>query len=461
VLNELRHQPSLPSVFDNNEQALSLESTLRDLRLYHFQAELSCLGGDVAQIFEQHPRLPGVILVDRDQFVGMISRRQFLECLIRPHGWELFLQNPLQVLHSYTRSEILLLSENTSILVAAQFALRRSPELLNEPIVVQTSSETYLLLDQQELNIAAWQIRGIETQVRYERTQVQLVQSDKMGNLGRLVDGLAHEILDPVSFIWGNLSHVSAYSESLMQLLKAYEAQTPKPNGAIAQLKAAIEFDFLQEDLPRAIASIQLGATRLKKLTTSLQTFCHIDEVHPKPADLHECIDSILLLLKSRLSSEIEVVKYYAHLPPVVCYIGQLSQVFMNVLSHAIDALLNQAVTQQVNSEFKLQSNSSALVTPSEQPRIEITTRIHIPASPNATQSDPHWVAVCIADNGPGLSAEEQQQLLESFSVKRRAAKETSLAVSYQIVTAKHGGQFLLRSQPGSGTVFEILLPLV
>jgi signal transduction histidine kinase len=457
-LNDISQSITPPIVFDSSDQALGLESVLRDLPLYHFQVDWRGLGVNVAQMFEQHPLLPGVILVDRDQFVGMISRNRFLEYLLRPHGLELFLNQPLQVLHSYARNEMLLLPENTPILTAAQFALRRLPELLSEPIVVKTESGDHLLLSTHELNIAAWQIRGIETQVRYERTQAQMIQSDKMGTLGRLVDGLAHEILDPVSFIWGNLSHVSAYSESLIQLLEAYMAQLPQAPEAITRLKTEIEFDFLRQDLPRAIASIHLGADRLRKLTTSLQTFCHIDEVHPKPADLHDCIDSIVLLLKSRLSSEIEIVKHYDHLPPVVCYIGQLSQVFMNILSNAIDALLNQAVSQQISAEFGMKSASSFQPLTCK-PRIEITTQVRS-LSAGATSIESRWVSVCIADNGPGMLPEVKQQILDSFSIKKRAAKETSLSVSYQIVTAKHGGKFLLRSQPGEGTVFEILLPL-
>lgn len=458
-MNDISDSISPPIVFDSDDQALGLESVLRDLQLYHFQVDWHCLGANVAQMFERHPLLPGVVLVDCNQFVGMISRQRFLEYLLHPHGFDLFLNQPLQVLHSYARHEMLLLPEHTSILTAAQFALRRPPELQSEPIVVKTELGEHWLLSAHELNIAAWQIRGIETQVRYERTQAQMIQSDKMGSLGRLVDGLAHEILDPVSFIWGNLSHVSAYSESLIQLLDAYMAQLPQANEAIAKLKNDIEFDFLRQDLPRAIASIHLGADRLRKLTTSLQTFCHIDEVHPKPADLHDCIDSILLLLKSRLSSEIEIVKHYDHLPPVICYIGQLSQVFMNILSNAIDALLNQAVSQQISAEFgtKLSSLSQK---PIEKPRIEITTRVRSLPSISAVTAEARWVAVCIADNGPGMLPEVKQQILDSFSIKKRSAKETSLSVSYQIVTAKHGGKFLLRSQPGEGTVFEILLPL-
>jgi signal transduction histidine kinase len=380
----------------------------------------------------------------------------------------LFLQEPLWVLHRYTRCDVLLLPGDTPILVAAQQALRRSPELLSEPIVVQIEDRHYLL-DVHELNIAHWQIRGIETQVRYERIQASLIQSSKMANLGRLVDGVAHEILDPVSFIWGNLSHVATYSNELLSLLAAYENHLPTLPQNLEQLREEVEVDYLRQDLPRAIASIKTGAERLSKLASSLQNFCHIDEVYPKPMDLHECLDSILLLLKSRLSSEIQVIRTYGSLPPVSCFPGQLNQVFMNILSSVVDSLLDEAVAQQLHADFKASSDRPHAIAPIP-PTLEITTQVC--SFPAPTGTSPRWVSICIADNGSGLSPEAEQKLLDSFSVKRRAEKETSLSVSYQIITAKHGGKFKVRSRgvtlgegeghapQQTGTEYEILLPL-
>ncbi|MEB3277889.1 MAG: ATP-binding protein [Lyngbya sp.] len=453
------------SIFD-----LGLASTLGDLPLYEFQVSASCLGMVVAQIFERYPLVPGVILVEESpdgnsQFLGMISRRQLLEFLLRPQGTKLFLRKPLYVLYSYARTYSLILSEDTPIVSAAQQALRRLPELRGDPVVVEidpqsSSSDSlpYRLLDVHELNIANWQIRGIETQVRYERMQTQIVQIEKMASLGRLVDGVAHEILDPVGFIWGNLSHLSSYSENLMELISAYEAHCSRIPVEIQQLKDEIEFEYIQQDIPQVVKSIQAGAERLKKLATSLQNFCYIDEVHPKPADIHTNLESILLLLKSRISSDIRVVKHYDHIPPVTCYIGQLNQVFMNVLINAIDALMSQASSQ--NWARKYGGNPSQ--NPPEQPTIEITTEVRSPKTKLSSENTPQrWVSIRIADNGPGMSLDEQQKIIESFSTEKRIKKETSLAQSYQIVTAKHGGQFLMQSEPGLGTEFEILLPLV
>ncbi len=239
----------------------------------------------------------------------------------------------------------------------------------------------------------------------------------------------------------------------------------PDSSPAIAHLQDQLELDYLRQDLPLAIESVRTGADRLKRLATSLQNFCHIDEVYPKPANLHDCLDSILLLLKSRLTSDIQIVRHYGHLPPVTCYAGQLGQVFMNILTNAVDTLLNQAIYQQWQAEFDHSSDLNCAEAP--QPKPQITLQTQVRSLINAPANSPRWVVVTIANNGPSLSEDQHQRILESFTIERRAAKETSLGVSYQIVTAKHGGRLLLRSPTltpvtgdPSGTEFEIWLPL-
>ena len=457
MANKFSSQLLGPSLSEGSPQDLSLESTLWDLPLYEFQVDASCKTIAVAEIFEEHPLVPGVVLLEAGEFAGMISRSQLLEYFLKPQGPELFLHLPLKVLYSYARVEILLLPETTTILTAAPKALRRSRQLQSEPIVVQIDSQSYRLLDPHALNIAYWQIRGIETQVRYERAQTQMLQSEKMASLGRLVNGVAHEILDPVGFIWGNLTYVSDYSKNLMELLSVYEAHCTAPPPEIARLKEEIDYDFLQNDFLRTVASIKSGAARLSKLATSLQNFCHIDDIYPKPTDLHANIDSIVLLLKSRLTKEIQVVKNYGNLPPVPCYAGQLNQVFMNILTNAIDILINEAVAQELAKEFKGERVRDF----DRQPQIAITTQVCCP-EPASDLDTLHvrWVSICIADNGPGMSPSKYKKIIESFSTQKRALKETSLAVCYQIVRGKHGGAFRMRSELGSGTQFEILLPL-
>ncbi|BAY13387.1 sensor histidine kinase [Calothrix sp. NIES-2098] len=452
MAQDFSFQISPPFLSQGSDRDLGLESTLQELSMYNFQVELSCTAIEVARMFEKYPLLPGAILREQGKFVGMISRRRLLEFWIRPYGKELFFREPLSMLYSYARIAILQLPETTPILSAMQLTLRRSPELVAEPVVVQTAPDTYKLLDVYELNLASWQIRGIETQVRYERSQTQMIQNDKMASLGRLVDGVAHEILDPVSFIWGNLTYVSNYSQDLLKLIAAYDQESPGGSNYINYLKEEIEFDFLEEDLSKALASIRTGAERLKKLVTSLQNFCHIDDVYPKPGDLHACLDSIVLLINSRIQGEIEIVKNYGHLPPVYCFMGQLSQVLMNIFTESIDSLLNEIVRHQFHPET---TNSI------EKPRIEITTKIIPREAIKPGAPDSRWVSICIADNGPGMSLELQQQIIESYTMEKRADKTTSLAVSYRIITARHGGKLNLRSQLGKGTEFEILLPLL
>ncbi len=441
---ESRSHFTIPVLTSGNTQAIQPESTLKDLPLYDFAAELDVLGTEIAQIFEQYALLPGVILTEQGRFLGMLPRHRLLEYLLRPYGIDLFLDKPLRILYSYDRTTPLILNSDTPILSAAQQALRRPFERLSDPIVVCLAPNQYRILDPHELNIAYWQLRGIETQVRIERLQLQMVQTEKMASLGRLVDGVSHEILDPVSFIWGNLSHIAEYSRSLLEIINVYENCIVEVPQKVTDLKEAIEFDYIREDLPKTLDSIRTGAARLSRLANSLQNFCHIDEVYARPANLHQCLDSVLLLLKSRLSSEIEVVKNYGHLPPVPCFISQLSQVFMNILNRSIDALLNQAARRDVQCSVR------------ESPRIMISTEVC-----SLDGSGQRWVSVQIADTNTEMSIETQNQLSQAFS--NELARETSLAMSYRIVTGRHSGRFRVYSSiaPNSrGTVFEILLPL-
>ena len=470
-----------PFLLRKSQSVLSLESTLGDLNLHHFQIEATHLGMEVAQIFERHPLLPGVVLMTQGELLGIISRYRLLEFLIRPHGLELFLSQPLSTLYSYARTESLLFSADTPIQHLTQQVLRRSPDQQTEPIVVQKDDQIYLL-DAHEFNLAAWQIQSLETQVRYERVQTQMLQTEKMASLGRLVDGVAHEILDPVGFIWGNLTHITTYTDELISLLRAYETHFPNLPLEIKQIQEDIELDYVKEDLPNAIESIKSGAERLKKLVTSLQTFCHIDEVYPKPTDLHDCLDGILLLLKSRLGGEIQVTRNYAQLPPVSCYVGQLSQVFMNILTYSVDVLIEQMVYQTIAED--LNSRQSITSCSWIRPQITITTEVRshnlstiemlsrkrkksraVHQAGNTTTS-PRWLSIRIANNGTGLSPQQIQKLLDSFVVENCAAKETSLSVSHHIITAKHGGKLYVHSpcsntETSQGTEFEILLPLV
>jgi len=458
---------------------LRLDSTIQELSLYDFHVEATDLGSKIAQMLEADPLLPGVILTDRTQFVGMISRRRFLEFISRPFGRELFLKRPVRALYRFAETETLIFPSNTLIVDAARKSLLRSKELLYEPIVVQLSAQTYRLLDAHELLVSQSNIHELATKLLRQQTQSQLIQTEKLASLGQMVAGVAHEIRNPVTCITGNLGFLCNYAKDIMDLVSAYE-QIAGDSEKIDELKEAIEFDFLQEDWGEILKSMQASASRLSELVTSLHTFSHMDEAHLKEANVHECIDSTLLILKNRLKYGIKVVKSYGDLPLVKCYSGQLSQVFMNIVSNAIDALeevkgetafvpvitietelINSSEGDWVSSELIQnyvkgdRENSKQLSFPSQsgELRPEIA----------AKSQDRAWIAIRIADNGRGIPPEIQRRIFETFFTTKPAGKGTGLglAITHQIVTQKHKGKLNLHSTPGTGTEFEILLPLI
>jgi signal transduction histidine kinase len=454
---------ALPKLHDGSTRPLSPDSCLLELPLHEFQLSISQTGQELAKIFEQTPMVPGVVLQDQGRWVGMISRRRFLEHLLYPHGSNIFLNEPLSVLYSYARTTPLLLPGKTPILAAAQQSLRRIPELIGEPIVVQLDEQAYHLLDFHDLNIASWQLRGIETQVWYEQTQLEMLRNTRMASLGRLVDGVSHEILDPVSFIWGNLSHLSEYLRDILGLITLYEEKFPEQPIEIQELRETIELDYLREDIPRTLESIKTGSDRLSKLASSLQNFCHIDEVYPKPANIHECLEGVLLLLKSRLKGEIEVNKHYGHLPPVPCFVGQLSQVFMNILTQSLNLLLYSAATEDMALELSTFGQSDPLGR-SHHSKIEISTE-----TCSLDGSGHRWIAIRIGHNAPVIATDLQAQIANGFADIKPLTKETELASSYRIITTKHRGKLKVHCAPdltqllpgGLTTQFEILLPLM
>ncbi|PSB52989.1 ATP-binding protein [filamentous cyanobacterium Phorm 6] len=458
---------------------LRLDSTLQELSLYDFQVEATDFGIKISQMLETNPLLPGVILTNQGKFVGMISRRRFLEFLSRPFGRELFLKRPVKALYRFAEIETLIFPSNTLIVDAARKSLQRSKELLYEPIVVQVSPQTYTLVDVRELLVAQSNIHELATKLLRQRTQSQLIQTEKLASLGQMVAGVAHEIRNPVTCISGNLGFLSNYSKDIMELLSAYE-QIVGPSEKIDALKANIEFDFLQEDWVEIIKSMKASSERLRELVTSLHTFSHMDETHLKEANLHECIDSTLLIMKNRLKYGFKVVKKYGDLPLVKCYSGQLSQVFMNIISNAIDALEEvkgekgfvPAITIEtevidtsdgdcVNSEllqnYVLGDRQNSKMLSSASQNGDFSPEIAEKNQNNA------WIAIRIADNGPGIPPEIQRRIFETFFTTKPAGKGTGLglAITHQIVTEKHKGKLNLHSTPGTGTEFEILLPLI
>lgn len=458
---------------------LCLDSTLQELSLYDFQVEATDLGIQISQMLEANPLLPGVIVTHQGEFAGIISRRRFLEFISRPFGRELFLKRPVRALYRFAETESLIFPSNTLIVDAARKSLLRSTELLYEPIVVQVSPQTYSLVDVHELLVAQSNIHELATKLLRQQTQSQLIQTEKLASLGQMVAGVAHEIRNPVTCIRGNIGFLSNYWKDIMDLLSAYE-HIVGDSEKIDELKKEIEFDFLQEDWVEILKSMKVSSERLTELVTSLHTFSHMDETNLKEANIHECIDSTLLIMKNRLKYGFKVVKSYGDLPLVKCYSGQLSQVFMNIISNAIDALEEvkgekgfvPAITIEtevidssdgdcVNSELIQnyvrgdRQNSKQLSSASQNGDFSLEA-----AKKNQNNA---WIAIRISDNGPGIPPEIQRRIFDTFFTTKPAGKGTGLglAITHQIVTEKHTGKLNLHSTPGTGTEFEILLPLI
>lgn len=286
--------------------------------------------------------------------------------------------------------------------------------------------------------------------------QTQLIQKEKMSSLGQLVAGVAHEINNPINFVYGNIAYANQYTQDIMELLQLYEQKYPKLVPEILEKTQTMDLDFVKNDLPKLLESMKLGAERIRNLVLSLRNFSRLDEAEMKSVKLHEGIDNTLLILQNRLKatpgrSEIRLVKKYGHLPKVECYSGQLNQVFMNLIANAIDAL----------EESRL-PNSQVSAAP---PTITISTDLKEVSNDknNAKPSSliTHAV-ITITDNGSGMTQAVRRHLFDPFFTTKSVGKGTGLglSISYQIVVEKHNGCIEFTSAPGQGTEFTILIPI-
>ncbi|MBE9208342.1 AAA family ATPase [Nostoc sp. LEGE 06077] len=276
--------------------------------------------------------------------------------------------------------------------------------------------------------------------------QLQLVQSEKMSTLGNLVSGIAHEINNPIGFIIGNLKPASEYIQDLLKVIDLYEHHYPQPVGEITKTLQEVDVEYVREDLPKLIASMQEGINRIYDVSLSLRTFSRGDTQKPSICNLHEIVDSTILILKHRLKASqarpaIEVVKNYDDIPLVRCFPGQLSQVFMNLIANAIDALEESNIGHNID-EIKAHPN-----------RITLTTKL------NEEQKS---VLIRIKDNGIGMTHEVKQKIFDHLFTTKPVGKGTGLglAIARQIIIEKHGGSIEVNSLTGQGTEFVIHLPI-
>ncbi|OUL26998.1 hybrid sensor histidine kinase/response regulator [Nostoc sp. 106C] len=289
---------------------------------------------------------------------------------------------------------------------------------------------------------------SLEQQVRdrtdaLQQAQVQLVQQEKLSTLGELIAGIAHEMNNPINFITSNIPPLEEYIAGVSEILRLYQQEYPNPTAKITAALEDWDLEFILQDLVKILDSFKLGTERIRQVSTSLRTFCRSDSDTKIPADLHQGLDSTLMILQHRLKGNgdrpgIEVIKKYGTLPEVNCYLGQMNQVFINIIANAIDAL-DEAINQGKMSN--------------KIPQIKITTEIN----------SQHWVVIRIADNGIGVPERLKQRLFEPLFTTKPVGKGTGLGLSiaHQIVVEKHKGTMEVNSQPGIGTEFKIAIPSV
>jgi signal transduction histidine kinase len=325
-------------------------------------------------------------------------------------------------------------------------SVQQAKEELESRVIERTQelSRANQQLQRQEIHLRDKADSLAKTLRQLKQTQAQLIQNEKMTGLGQLVAGIAHEINNPVSFIYSNLPPAKDYFRDLIELLSLYQEKTPNPDAEILEFEAEIDCEFIAKDCFKLLESMQSGANRIQRIVLSLRNFSRLDEAQLKSVDIHEGIESTLLILQHRLAGfdshqadkkstdPIQVIKEYANLPKVECFSGEINQVYMNLLTNAIDAI--------------------AHLTPPKPGEIKIKT----------AWRSPDRVSIAIADNGGGIEPDRQAKIFDPFFTTKPVGQGTGLGlyISYETIVKKHRGELLCRSDIGKGTTMEILLPI-
>ncbi|MGB3640502.1 MAG: ATP-binding protein [Rivularia sp. (in: cyanobacteria)] len=278
-----------------------------------------------------------------------------------------------------------------------------------------------------------------ETLLELQRTQAQMIHTEKMSGLGQMVAGVAHEINNPVSFVYSNLVPAREYAQDFIELLELYQQEYSQPLQKIQEKIEEIDLDFIKDDFMKLLDSMEVGTERIYKIVLSLRNFSRLDEAEFKKVNIQDGIDSTLMILGNQLKatserSEIQVIKEYGDIPLVECYPSQLNQVFMNIIANAIDAFEEKP--------DNLKNNSNKIV---------ISTY----------KDDNNLIKVIIADNACGIPPEIHSKVFDPFFTTKQVGKGTGLglSISYEIITDKHGGKLTFDSTP-EGTKFVIEIPI-
>ncbi|MEG5176027.1 ATP-binding protein [Microcoleus sp. B3-D7] len=396
-----------------------------------------------------------ILLVDLiPQALALPSPAQ-LESANRLLGAEIVERQLAEVALQKAKEELeIRVEERTAELQSQTQHLEFANRLLAAEIVERQLAEAALQRAKEELEIRVEE-RTAELQSQTQQleqalselkqAQSNLIHSEKMSSLGQLVAGVAHEINNPINFIYGNITHTRQYANSLLELVNLYQEQYPTPLPIVQEKIESIDLDFIISDLPKILTSMKNGAERIFGIVKSLRIFSRHDEAEMKVADIHEGMDSTLMILQSRLNAKpglanIQVIKEYGNLPRIECYPGQLNQVFMNILANAIDALEDDSHSESI------------AVNEANCHLIKISTKL----------LDSEVVEIRISNNGPEITESVRNQLFNPFFTTKPVGKGTGLGLSigYQIITVRHKGELQCISAPGKGAEFIIKIPI-